>query len=297
MGFRCCESRSATVCQSTPDSIRAERSWARTLGPRTALALSGALVEVPLQLALWIAVNCFETWAKAASSFLEAGHEGCSSCPTYPFLQFPQSPTEVFPMINSMQNFATHRSLKKRVTASLAVLAVLLMVAGPAAAASDRWLHVKVDEEDGAKVNLNLPLSLIEMALEMVPEDVTTDITDEVRVELNDAGFNVEDLRNLWVELRDGGDATFLTVEEDDTKIAVRKVGDFFVAETVDGSETEVDVRFPAPVIDALFSGPSGTLDFAAAVRALADYSSGDMVTIRDEGTSVRIWIDSSNES
>ncbi len=200
-------------------------------------------------------------------------------------------------MIDSMHNFATHRPLKKRLAACLAVLAVLFMVAGPAAAASDRWLHVKVDEDNGSKVNLNLPLSLIEMALNLVPDDVTTEITDEVRVELNDAGFNVDDLRSLWVELRDGEDATFLTVEDEDTTIAVRKVGDFFIAETVGGSDTQVNVRFPAPVIDALFSGPSDSLDFAAAVRALADYSDGDMVTIRDEGTSVRIWIDSSNDS
>lgn len=199
-------------------------------------------------------------------------------------------------MFKSFNSSALRKSTHRRVAASLAVLAILALVAGPAAA-SDRWLHVKVDEEGGAKVNVNLPLSLIEMAFEMVPEDLTAEMSNEVRVELNDAGFNVEDLRRLWTELRDGGDATFLTVEEDDTRIAVRKTGDFFIAETVGNSDMTVDVRFPAAVVDALFSGGPDRLDFAAAVRALADYSSGDMVTVRDKGNSVRIWIDSSNDS
>lgn len=192
----------------------------------------------------------------------------------------------------------THRTSSRRFHSVVlfALLTLLIGAAVPASASGDRWLHVKVDEEQGAKVNVNLPLSLIETAFKMIPEDVTADIDHDVRVELNDAGFNVEDLRTLWLELRDGGDATFVTVEDDDMNIAVRKVGDYFVAESFGDSETMIDVRFPAQVVDALFSAGPDRLDFAAAVRALADHSSGDMVTVRDGATSVRIWIDDSNE-
>lgn len=192
----------------------------------------------------------------------------------------------------------THRTSSRRFHSVVlfALLTLLIGAAVPASASGDRWLHVKVDEEQGAKVNVNLPLSLIETAFKMIPEDVTADIDHDVRVELNDAGFNVEDLRTLWLELRDGGDATFVTVEDDDMNIAVRKVGDYFVAESFGNSETMIDVRFPAQVVDALFSAGPDRLDFAAAVRALADHSSGDMVTVRDGATSVRIWIDDSNE-
>lgn len=191
-----------------------------------------------------------------------------------------------------------HRAHSRRFSFTVLIALIVLLVGAsvPASASGDRWLHVKVDEERGAKVNVNLPLSLIETAFKMIPEDVTSDIDHEVRVELNDAGFNVEDLRTLWLELRDGGDATFLTVEDDDVNIAVRKVGDYFVAESYGDSDTTIDVRFPAQVIDALFSAGPDRLDFAAAVRALADHSSGDMVTVRDGDTSVRIWIDDSNE-
>ena len=41
---------------------------------------------------------------------------------------------------------------------------------------------------------------------------------------------------------------------------------------------------------------PNNTLDFSAAIRALGDHGDGDMVTIRDDSTTVRVWVDDSNE-
>ncbi|HVS16782.1 MAG TPA: hypothetical protein VMV46_22955 [Thermoanaerobaculia bacterium] len=177
--------------------------------------------------------------------------------------------------------------------ATVFLLVASFVFAGPALAA-DRWFHVRVDETNGAQVAVNLPLNLIEMALDMIPAD----LSDELEVELNDHGFSVEQLRSLWNEVRVGGDATYVTVRDGDQTVEVRKEGNFLVARTAEGStgETQVDVRFPMEVVDALFSGPTGRLDFAAAIRALADYSHGDMVTVRDGDTSVRVWVDDTNE-
>ena len=88
-----------------------------------------------------------------------------------------------------------------------------------------------------------------------------------------------------------------MTVKEHDSTIEVRKEGAYFVARTVDRSEygADINVRFPLEVVDALFSGPRGTLDLAAAVRALADHGDGDMVTVDDGNAHVRIWVDNSN--
>ncbi len=181
---------------------------------------------------------------------------------------------------------------------SLFVLLTILVLAASPSLASDRWFHVRVEEGDGANVSVNLPLSLVEMAFEMIPEEISEEVSQDVHVELNDAGFNVEQLRRLWEEVRYGQDATFLTVEEDDHTIQVRKEGDFFIAETIgNSSDTQIDVRFPLQVVDALFSGGEGRLDFAAAIRALADYGEGDMVTVRENDSTVRVWVDSQNES
>ena len=184
---------------------------------------------------------------------------------------------------------------------SLIAAVTLLVVAltGPAAAQSDRWFHLKVDDSsgDGAEVTVNLPLNLIEMAFEMIPEDLSQEVNDELRVELNEHGFDVLQLRRLWEEVRRGEDATFLTVRENDTEVRVSKQGDLFVAETIGDGDERVDIRFPLQVVDALFSGDEDILDFGAAIRALADYGEGDMVTVRDGETSVRIWVDGRNEA
>lgn len=180
----------------------------------------------------------------------------------------------------------------------LVTCVLLALTAAPGAAATNKWFHLKVDDRsnDGAEVTVNLPLNLIEMAFEMIPEELSQEVSTELEVELNDAGFDVDQLRRLWDEVRYGEDATFIQVREKDTEIRVSKQGDLFVAETVgDTAETRIDVRFPLQVVDALFSGPDDRLDFAAAIRALADYGSGDMVTVRDRDSSVRIWIDSNN--
>lgn len=181
----------------------------------------------------------------------------------------------------------------RRFAPAAAILLVALFLAAPTLAA-DRWFHVRVDEAHGAEVAVNLPLNLIEMAFDMIPKDMS----DDLEVELNDHGFSVEQLRDLWNEIRLGGDATYVTVRDGDDSVEVRKEGNFLVARTAEGSssDTTVDVRFPMEVVDALFSGSSDRLDFAAAIRALADYSDGDMVTVRDGDTQVRVWVDDTNE-
>jgi hypothetical protein len=182
---------------------------------------------------------------------------------------------------------------RRSTSAAALLLVACFLFAGPALA-SDRWFHVRVDETDGAQVAVNLPLSLIEMAFDMIPED----LSDDLEVELNDHGFSVVQLRTLWNEVRAGGDATYVTVRDGDDTVEVRKEGNYLVARTAASSngDTRVDVRFPMEVVDALFSGPTDRLDFAAAIRALADYSEGDMVTVRDGDTSVRVWVDDTNE-
>lgn len=179
----------------------------------------------------------------------------------------------------------------------LAVSVVLALALPLSAAASDRWFHVHVDDRSsgGAEVRVNLPLSLIDSALKLIPESISREFSTELRIELNDAGFSFDELRDLWSEIRDGDDATYLTVRDDDVSFQVRKSGDFLLVESDESSETQIDVRFPLPVVDALLSGPDGRLDFSAAIQALAEYDDGNMVTVRDRDTTVRVWVDSSN--
>lgn len=188
------------------------------------------------------------------------------------------------------------RQSRALVPIAFAIIASIL-IATPGLLAQERWLHVRVSEEgtDPVEVSVNLPLTLIESALALIPAEVE----EEIRMELNEVDFDMEELRAFWREARNTDDATFVTVESEEESIRVAKEGDFLVAETTELREggAEVSVRFPFEILDALFEGEENKLDLAGAVRALAEHGDGDIVTVKDGETRVRVWVDDDNES
>ena len=74
----------------------------------------------------------------------------------------------------------------------VAALFLIAVVAAVPAAAADRWFHITVEEDDGTSVAVNLPLTLIESAARLIPEE----IDEEVRIELNEEGFDLDELRS-----------------------------------------------------------------------------------------------------
>ena len=163
--------------------------------------------------------------------------------------------------------------------------------------AQERWFHVRVTETgvDPTNVAVNMPLSLIEAALKLVPEEVHK----EMDLELNEVDFDLDDLRQFWKDVKDVDDATFVTVESADETVKVAKEGDLLVARTTERTAdgAQVDVRFPFAVLDALFQGTGEhELDLVGAARALAQYGDGDIVTVNDGNSQVRVWVDDVNE-
>jgi len=163
--------------------------------------------------------------------------------------------------------------------------------------AQERWFHVRVTENgaDPTHVAVNVPLSLLEAALELMPDQVRHDID----VHLDDAHFDLADLRKFWQDVRNTPDATFVTVESPDQTIKVAKRGDLLVAHTTERTDrgAKVDVKFPFAVLDAMFQGTDENhVDLVAAARALAQYGDGDIVTVDDGDTNVRVWVDDVNE-
>jgi hypothetical protein len=56
-----------------------------------------------------------------------------------------------------------------------------------------------------------------------------------------------------------------------------------------------VDIKVPFKVANALLSGSNDELNVLAAVRALGEYPSLELVTVQDESDNVRIWVDARN--
>ncbi|MCZ6727972.1 MAG: hypothetical protein O7A98_11545 [Acidobacteria bacterium] len=181
-------------------------------------------------------------------------------------------------------------------TRTLAWALAVIVGSGAAVADSDLWLHVKVDENGGAKVIVNLPISLVEKAMTMIPADAWSG--GHIMIDGHHE-WTLADLRELWQEVSSTPDMTFVTVQDEGDDVRVWKEGDYLKVRVIegDGDDTEVNVRIPVRVVDALLSGKGNELNFRAAIEALAAEGEGELVTVNDNDDRVRVWVDHTAEA
>jgi hypothetical protein len=172
-----------------------------------------------------------------------------------------------------------------------------LAVTAMAAPATERYLHVKVDDATkGESVNVNLPLS---MAAAILPT-LNKGNLHNGHVTIGEADFNGVDVRALLDAIRTAPDNEFVTVKQKDQDVRVAKSNGNLIVHVLDKSKDgqKVDVTIPMTVVDALFSTvKDNELDVAAAIRALSDAGDAVLVTVQDATEHVRIWIDSHSAS
>lgn len=178
------------------------------------------------------------------------------------------------------------------------LFALLLLGLGltGSATAADLWLHVRVEENDGAKVKVNVPVSMLEKAIAMVP----LEHLEHGRIHLDDCceDLTPAELRELWQEIKDSPDMTFVTVEEDDESVRVWKESGYLKVHVRDHDDQEVvDVQVPLRVVDALLSGDQDDLNIEAAIQALVEEGEGELVTVSGEDERVRVWVDNIAEA
>jgi hypothetical protein len=186
--------------------------------------------------------------------------------------------------------------MKSRRLIFSSLLLLALGVAASASASSDLWLHVRVDETDGARVKVNVPVSMVEKAIAMLPEEHLR----QGQIHLDDCceEMTAADLRELWQEIKDSPDMTFVTVEENDESVRVWKEAGYLKVHVQEQRRNEeVDVRVPLAVVDALLSGEGDTLNIEAAIRALVEQGEGELVTVSGDDETVRVWVDNIAEA
>ncbi len=172
----------------------------------------------------------------------------------------------------------------------------LFLVAGAAAADTQRWLHIKVHEQTGdrARVSINLPVAMIEAVAPLV--DAKSMHGHHLRIDHSD--IDGADLRQIWQTMRTASDGNYVTVDSDHDNVRVRKQNGFMYIQASDRRERgeRVEVKIPVTVVDALFSGDDDDLDLGAAMRALARAGEGEFVTVTSDDATVRIWVDARAE-
>ncbi|HEX5716266.1 MAG TPA: hypothetical protein VF179_08910 [Thermoanaerobaculia bacterium] len=160
------------------------------------------------------------------------------------------------------------------------------------------WIHIRVLDAKDGRVSINLPISVVERMGNVFPADSPD--KGHGRLRFNDEDITVSDLREIWADLRKHPDATFITVDEVDSKVRVAKIAGNLVVRAHEkgaGRDEQVEMKIPGTVVDALLSSPGEQFNVGAALKALAREGEGDIVTVTGDGETVRIWIDASAES
>ena len=128
---------------------------------------------------------------------------------------------------------------------------------------------------------------MAKIALEMAPEDVF----EHGRIQIDNHDIELEDIREAWSQLKDAGDAEFVTIYEDDETVKVFREGNRILVH-VDGRHNEmVRVEVPVEVVDALLAGRGDEFDFEAALAAL-EKMDGEIVRVQDGDDLIRVWIE-----
>jgi hypothetical protein len=162
----------------------------------------------------------------------------------------------------------------------------------------DRWLHVRVISSDakGETVRVNVPLELAEKVLPAIHQERIHD----GKVKIDNAHVNDVDLRALVEAIRTAKDGEFVTVQGNDCNVRVAKQNNHLIVHVLDkknSKKSEVEVKVPMQVVDALFSGGKDELDLVAALHALSAQGDTELVSVKDHENTVRVWLDSKNVS
>ena len=174
------------------------------------------------------------------------------------------------------------------------ILALLLFYPGSFVKAqnSNPWLHLEVNENttDPTLVKVNLPLSMVDVALSVIKDENLK----SGRLKLDSHDISVADMRRLWSELKKSGNADFVTVEKKEESVRIARQGNFLVVKVTESAKknSKVDLKIPFHVVDALLSGTGDELNLKAAITALQQNGAGEILTVHDNQTQVRIWVD-----
>ena len=195
--------------------------------------------------------------------------------------------------------------MRKSILVGVGLLALSVLPAAQVVAqtGTTAWLHVRVEEaKQASKVSVNPPMAVVEAVLKASPEM----IEKHGKIHLGEEhGIQMADLRKAWKALAAVGDAELVTVESEDENIKVMRKGDLvqvFVdkkartgkdGKALQGGE-EVRVEVPVSLVDAFLSGDTEEGNFTAAIAELQKRR-GNIVSVHDDDSNVRVWIDEQN--
>jgi hypothetical protein len=160
----------------------------------------------------------------------------------------------------------------------------------------ERWLHVRVisTNSKGESVRVNVPLDLAEKVLPAIDHDRLRN--GKVRIGCMDC--DGVDVRTLFEAVRTAKDGEYVTVQSNDADVSVMKKDGQMLVHVHDknkSKDSRIEVKVPMKVVEALLSGSKDELDIVAGLHALASQGDVELVSVKDEENTIRVWLDSKN--
>jgi hypothetical protein len=183
------------------------------------------------------------------------------------------------------------------------------------AAKTDQWIHVRVESKDvkGDTVRVNVPIDLAEKVLPAINKEKL----HNGKVHIDSSNFEDVDLRAILDAVRSSHDGEYVTVQSRDNDVRVAKNAGYLYIHVTDKSkarksvdkdasgkdtvspatlrESNVEIKVPMKVVDALLSAGKDELDIVAALHALSANGDTELVSVKSDENTVRVWIDSKN--
>jgi len=189
-------------------------------------------------------------------------------------------------------------SFAPMITAALALLLPLASLAQQSPR-QDRWLHVRVESSRPRTetVRVNVPLELAAVVLPAINHDRL----HNGKIRIGEFKANGVDVRALFDAIRTTKDGEFVTVQGDDEDVRVAKQEGYLLVQVHEKGASKkkenVEIRVPMKVAEALLSASHDELDILAAVHALSAQGDTELVSVKSDDETVRIWLDSKNLS
>jgi hypothetical protein len=163
-------------------------------------------------------------------------------------------------------------------------------------ASGDRWLHVRVisTNDKGDTVRVNVPLDL---AVKVLPA-IDHDRLHHGKVRIGCTECEDVDIRTLFDAVKTSKDGEFVTVQSRDADINVAKKDGQFLVHVQDkkkSRDSRVEVKVPMKVMEALLSAGKDELDLVAGLRVLSTQGDMELVSVKDDENTIRVWLDSKN--
>lgn len=165
--------------------------------------------------------------------------------------------------------------------------------------ARERWLHVRVTDSTtkDESVRVNVPLELAEKVLPTINKDKL----HNGKIRFDQIDCHDVDLHALLDAARTSADGEFVTVQNKDSDVRVAKQNGYLLVHVLDknrpNKKSQVEVKIPMKVVDAMMSGSKDELDLVAGLRALSAQGDTELVSVKDQDNTVRVWLDSKNIS